>query len=121
MPDISSATYTPPGVYVSDESTPTVTPRGVSTTTVTVIGPALGYQTTSEVVTVYSGSVTPLSQRGAYATAVVGPPAIAAPVVRTLTGTLMVYGDDYTFEVVAGAGGAAITAGMISRCPGRMA
>lgn len=115
MPDISSATYTPPGVYVSDESTPTVTPRGVSTTTVTLIGPALGYQTTSEVVTVYSGSATPLSQRGAYATAVTGPPAIAAPVVRTLTGQLMVFGDDYTFEVVAGAGGASTAVTQIKR------
>jgi hypothetical protein len=115
MPDISSATYTPPGVYVSDESTPTVTPRGVSTTTVTVIGPALGYQTTNEVVTVYSASATPLSQRGAYATAVTGPPAIAAPVVKTLAGVTMVYGDDYTFEVVAGSGGAPTAITQIKR------
>jgi hypothetical protein len=115
MPDISSATYTPPGVYVSDESTPVVTPRGVSTTTVTVIGPALGYQTTSDVVTVYSGSASALSQRGVYASAVVGPPAIAAPVVKTLAGALMVFGDDYTFEVVAGAGGAATAVTQIKR------
>lgn len=115
MPDISSATYTPPGVYVSDESTPVVTPRGVSTTTVTVIGPALGYMTTSEVVTVYSASATPLSQRGVYASAVVGPPAIAAPVVTTLAGTVMVYGDDYTFEVVAGSGGASTAITQIKR------
>lgn len=115
MPDISSATYTPPGVYVSDESTPTVTPRGVSTTTVTVIGPALGYQTTSEVVTVYSGSATPLSQRGVYASAVVGPPAIAAPVVTTLSGTTLVYGEDYTFEVTAGSGGASTAITSIKR------
>ncbi|MGA5598412.1 hypothetical protein ACPCSE_29680 [Streptomyces cellulosae] len=115
MPDISSSTYTPPGVYVSDESTPVVTPRGVSTTTVTIIGPALGYQTTSEVVTVFSGSATSLSQTGAYATAVEGPPAIAAPVVRTLSGQLMVFGDDYTFEVVAGSGGAATAITRIKR------
>jgi hypothetical protein len=115
MPDISSATYTPPGVYVSDESTPTVTPRGVSTTTVTVIGPALGYQTTSEVATVYSGSGTALSQRGVYVTAVTGPPAIAAPVVSTLSGTLLVYGEDYTFVVTAGSGGAATAITAIKR------
>lgn len=115
MPDISSATYTPPGVYVSDESTPVVTPRGVSTTTVTVIGPALGYQTTSEVVTVYSGTPTSLSQTGVYTTAVTGPPAIAAPVVTNLAGTVMVYSTDYTFQVVAGAGGAATAVTQIKR------
>ncbi|QDN95024.1 hypothetical protein FNV58_00560 (plasmid) [Streptomyces sp. RLB1-9] len=115
MPDISSATYTPPGVYVSDESTPTVTPRGVSTTTVTVIGPALGYQTTSEVVTVFSASATALAQRGVYTTAVVGPPAIAAPVVTTLSGTAMVYNTDYTFVVTAGSGGAATAITSIKR------
>lgn len=115
MPDISSSTYTPPGVYVSDESTPVVTPRGVSTTTVTIIGPALGYQTTSEVVTVFSGSATPLSQRGAYATAVTGPPAIAAPVVRTLAGQLMVYNTDYTFEVLTGSGTGATAITQIKR------
>jgi hypothetical protein len=115
MPDISSATYTPPGVYVSDESTPVVTPRSVSTTTVTVLGPSLGYQTFTEVLTVYSASATSLTQRGVYASAVVGPPPIAAPVVKTLAGTAMVYGDDYTFEVVAGSGGAPTAITQIKR------
>ncbi|MFE6000300.1 hypothetical protein ACFQ6C_26125 [Streptomyces sp. NPDC056454] len=115
MADISSATYTPPGVYVSDASTPVVTPRSVSTNIVTVIGPALGYETHSEVLTVYSASPTPLSQRGVYASAVAGPPAIAAPVVRTLAGVLMVYGEDYTFEVTAGSGGASTAVTQIRR------
>ncbi|MFD7835598.1 hypothetical protein [Streptomyces sp. NPDC059761] len=115
MPDISSSTYTPPGVYVSDASTPVVTPRSVSTSTVTIIGPALGFETTTEVVTVFSASATPLAQRGIYASAVAGPPAIAAPVVRTLAGALMVYGDDYTFEVVAGSGGASTAITKIKR------
>ncbi|MFE0490211.1 hypothetical protein [Streptomyces griseoaurantiacus] len=87
----------------------------MSTTTVTVIGPALGYQTLSEVVTVFSGSPTSLSQRGAYVSAVEGPPAIAAPVVKTLAGVEMVFGDDYTFEVVAGSGGAATAITQIRR------
>lgn len=115
MPDISSSTYTPPGVYVSDESTPAVTPRSVSTSTVTIFGPALGYETFSEVVTVYSASATPLSQPGVYATAVAGPPAIAAPVVRTMAGVLMEYSEDYTFEVVAGSGGASTAVTKIKR------
>lgn len=115
MADISAATYTPPGVYVSDESTPVVTPRSVSTTTVTIVGPALGYETTSEVVTVYSASATSLSQRGVYSTAVAGPPAIAAPVVTTLSGTVMEYGVDYTWEVLAGTGGASTSITQIKR------
>jgi hypothetical protein len=66
-------------------------------------------------VTVNSASAVALSQRGVYSTAVVGPPAIAAPVVRTLAGTLMVYGDDYTFVVVAGSGGASTAVTQIKR------
>lgn len=118
MPDISSSTYTPPGVYVSDESTPAVTPRSVSTSTVTLIGPVLGYETFSEVVSVFSGSSTALTQQGIYVTAVTGPPAIAAPVVRNLAGVLMVYGEDYTFEVVAGSGSAATAVTRIKRLSG---
>ncbi|MDQ1041399.1 hypothetical protein QFZ75_007901 [Streptomyces sp. V3I8] len=118
MPDISSSTYTPPGVYVSDESTPAVTPRSVATSTVTIIGPALGYETFSEVVSVFSASSTALAQQGIYATAVTGPPAIAAPVVRNLAGLLMVYGDDYTFEVVAGSGSASAAITRIKRLSG---
>lgn len=115
MTDFSTATYTPPGVYVTDDSTPSVTPRSVSTTTVTVIGPGRGYQTLTEVLTVYAGSPTNLSQKGAYATAVTGPPAIAAPVVSNMAGTVMTYGSDYTFVVVAGSGGASTATTQIKR------
>jgi hypothetical protein len=115
MPDISPATYTPPGVYVSDASTPVVTPRSVATSTVTIVGPTLGYETVTEVLTVHSASPTSLSQRGVYASAVTGPPAIAAPVVRNMAGTLMVYGDDYTFQVVAGSGSGATAITQILR------
>ncbi|MFJ4902861.1 hypothetical protein [Streptomyces sp. NPDC088727] len=118
MPDISSTTYTPPGVYVSDESTPAVTPRSVSTSTVTIFGPALGFETFSEVVTVYAASSTALTQRGVYVTAVVGPPAIAAPIVKNLAGVTMEYGEDYTFEVVAGSGGASTAVTKIKRLSG---
>ncbi|WP_428957947.1 hypothetical protein [Streptomyces sp. cg35] len=115
MPDISSTTYTPPGVYVSDASTPVVTPRSVSTSTVTILGPALGYETLTEVLTVYAASPTSLTQRGVYASAVTGPPPIAAPVVKTLAGQALVYGDDYTFQVVAGSGSAATAVTQIRR------
>ncbi|MFI0967070.1 hypothetical protein ACH4S8_37650 [Streptomyces sp. NPDC021080] len=87
----------------------------MSTSTVTIFGPALGYETFSEVLAVYSASGTALSQKGVYATAVAGPPAIAAPVVKTLAGVTMTYGDDYTFEVVAGSGGASTAVTKIKR------
>ncbi|MEU6362282.1 hypothetical protein [Streptomyces albidoflavus] len=87
----------------------------MSTSTVTILGPALGYETMTEVLTVYAASPTSLSQRGVYASAVEGPPAIAAPMVRTLGGTALVYGDDYTFEVVAGSGGASTAVTQIRR------
>lgn len=85
---------------------------------VTIIGPALGYETFSEIVTVYSASATVLTQRGIYATAVTGPPAIAAPVVRTMAGVLLEFGEDYTFEVVVGSDGAASSVTKIKRLSG---
>lgn len=106
MPDFSS--YVPPGVYVQDTSLPVVTPTTVPTNIVTVIGPAQGYQTTTDVVQVYYGTNTLLSQRGIFVSAVTGPPAIAAPVVKDTAGTVMVAGTDYSFVVDAsGTGGAA--------------
>ncbi len=106
MTDISTSTYTPPGVYVTDASIPTVLPLTVSTTTVTIVGPALGYQTFSETVQVYFGQATLLTQQGIYTTAQTGPPAIAAPVVTNILGTVMVPGVDYTLVSVAGVNGA---------------
>lgn len=106
MPDFTS--YVPPGVYVQDTSQPVVTPTTVPTGIVTVVGPAQGYQTNTDVAQVFWNSNTALSRRGIFVTAVTGPPAIGAPVVKDATGATMVYGTDYTFVVdTSGGGGAA--------------
>lgn len=106
MPDFTS--YVPPGVYVQDTSQPVVTPTTVPTNIVTVIGPAQGYQTNTDVVQVYWNQNAALSRRGIFVTAVTGPPAIGAPVVKNTAGVTMTYGVDYNFVVdTSGGGGAA--------------
>jgi hypothetical protein len=114
MPDFTS--YVPPGVYVQDTSQPVVTPTTVTTNTVTIIGPAIGYQTNTELVQVYWNSNTALAKRGIFVSAVTGPPPISAPVVKNQDGETMVYGTDYTFVVDAsGTGGAANAVTYIKR------
>jgi hypothetical protein len=114
MPDFTS--YVPPGVYVQDTSQPVVTPTTVTTNTVTIIGPSIGYQTNTELVPVYWNSNTALTKRGIFVTAVTGPPPIGAPVVKDVNGVTQVYGVDYTFVVDAsGTGGAANAVTYIKR------
>jgi hypothetical protein len=106
LPDFTS--YVPPGVYVSDTSQPVVTPTNITTNIVTVVGPAQGYQTASDVVQVYWNSNTALTHRGIFTTAVTGPPAIGAPVVKNAAGVVLVYSVDYTWVIdTSGGGGAA--------------
>jgi hypothetical protein len=108
LPDFTS--YVPPGVYVQDTSQPVVTPTTVATNVVTVIGPAQGYQTQTDAVQVYWNSNTLLTQRGAFVTAVTGPPVIGAPVVKNAAGLVMTYAIDYTFIVDSSGGGGAANA-----------
>jgi hypothetical protein len=108
MPDFTS--YVPPGVYVQDTSQPIVTPTTVATNIVTVIGPAQGYQTATDVVQVYFGTNTALSHRGIFVSDVTGPPAISAPVVKDSAGTVMTAGTDYSFVVDSSATGGAANA-----------
>jgi hypothetical protein len=108
MPDFTS--YVPPGVYVSDTSQPVVTPTGVNTNIVTVIGPAQGYQTQTDVVQISQATGTALTQRGIFTTAVTGPPAIGAPVVTNAAGVVQVYSTDYTWTVDTSGGGGASNA-----------
>lgn len=114
MPDFTS--YVPPGVYVQDTTQPVVTPTTVSTNIVTVIGPAVGYQTNTDSVQVYWNSNSVLSKRGIFVSAVTGPPAIGAPVVKNAAGVTQIYGTDYTFVVdTSGGGGAANSVTYIKR------
>jgi hypothetical protein len=100
--------YVPPGVYVQDTTTPIVSTTGLPPSIVTILGPALGYQTATETVLVYANTGTVLSNEGIFTTAVTGPPAIAAPVVKKLDGTLLTVNTDYTFVTdTSGPGGTA--------------
>lgn len=116
MTDFS--TYVPPGVYVQDTSTPVVIPTGSAASLVTIVGPASGYETVSESVVLHVSPGTALSNRGVFTTAVSGPPAIAAPVVKTASGTVLEVGVDYSFTVdTSGGGGAANAVAMLVRLP----
>lgn len=104
--------YVPPGVYVQDTTNPIISTTGLAPSVVAIIGPALGYQSATETVLVYANTGTVLTQQGIFTTAQTGPPAISAPVVKKLDGTLLTVNTDYTFTVdTSGPGG---TAGSIT-------
>lgn len=101
--------YTPPGVYVQDESSPIVTVTNTPSGLLCLVGPARGYQPDAEVLKVYSqGTGTALRHRGVYVDSIVGPPAIAAPRVTLQRdpSVVLVAGVDYelTTEVDAPGG-----------------
>lgn len=116
MTDFS--TYQPPGVYVQDVSTPVVTPSGSAASLVTIVGPASGYETVTESVALHISPGVGLANRGVFTTAVTGPPAIAAPVVKTAAGLILTPGVDYSFTVdTSGGGGAANAVALLVRLP----
>lgn len=93
-------TYQPPGVYVEDVSGPIVVPTLVPSQVLTLVGPALGYRTATQSMLVSASSAVQLSFAGVYTTSVSGPPAVGAPVVKTVSGTVLTPGVDYTFSTV---------------------
>lgn len=110
--------YQVPGVYVEDNSDPVVTAGGLPTAAVAIIGPALGYQTATEQILLYATPGTVLDNNGIFTTAQVGPPAIAAPVVKKLDGTLLALNTDYTFTVdSSGLSGSVTTIQRITNSP----
>jgi hypothetical protein len=112
----SFTSYQPPQVYVEDTSIPVVVTPLVPSTVLTLVGPALGYRTAVQSLLLYAATATPLTYTGVFTTAVTGPPAIAAPVVTTLTGTTLTPGVDYTLTVVASpSGNAALASATITR------
>lgn len=96
----SFTSYQPPGVYVEDVSTPVVVPALVPSQVLTLVGPALGYRTAAQSLLISAATSVPLIYRGVYTTAQSGPPAIAAPVVTTLSGQVLTVGTDYTLSTV---------------------
>lgn len=117
---VDFTTYQPPGVYIEDTTTPLVNTTGVPPTVVCLIGPSLGYQTQTDVLTLAwnatlptpAGVPIPFSKRGAYLSATSGgtshtSASIPAPVVtRADTGAALVEGTDYSlsFDISAGGG-----------------
>jgi hypothetical protein len=99
--------FQPPGVYVQDDSQPVVTSTSQPGGALVIVGPGLGYQTYTETVRAYStaASYVYLAQRGIHTTAVTGPPAIAAPVVKDMAGIVMTAGVDYDFVSDTSGGG----------------
>lgn len=97
----SFTSYQPPQVYVSDTSIPVVVTPLVPSTVLTLVGPALGYRTAIQSLLLYTSTATVLTYTGVFTTAVTGPPAITAPVVSTLAGTVLTPGVDYTLTVTA--------------------
>jgi hypothetical protein len=102
--------YQPPGVYVSDVSQPLVSNAGVPQAIACIVGPALGSTTATESVVIDADEAATLTARGIFTTPVSGPPAIAAPVVKKLDGTLLAVDTDYEFSVDASAPGGAANA-----------
>jgi hypothetical protein len=115
---VDFSTYQPPGVYVQDTSTPVVTPAGSAASLVTVVGPASGYETVTESVALHVAPGVGLQNRGVFTTAVSGPPAIAAPVVKTSAGLILTPGVDYSFTSdTSGGGGATNAVALLVRLP----
>jgi hypothetical protein len=108
--------YNPPGVYVSDVSQPLVSNAGVPQAIACLVGPAMGFITATESVLIDADNAAVLTARGIFTTVVAGPPAIAAPVVKKLDGTVLAVDTDYEFSVDAsGPGGAANAVTSITR------
>lgn len=87
--------YVPPGVYVQDTSQPIVVATGIPTSTVTLVGPARGYQGATESFALFSQTATFLSNRGVFtASGTINAP---VPVVTKADGTTLVVNVDYAF------------------------
>lgn len=108
--------YTPPGVYVQDESNPIVTATNAPSGLICIVGPARGFQQDTEVVPVYSNTPgqTPLRNRGLYLETWQDPvapgnaPQTRSPWVTRADGTVLEPSIDYELVVAnpSDAGGA---------------
>lgn len=101
----SFTSYQPPDAYVQDVSAPIVAPAFVPSQVLTLVGPALGYRTAVQSLLISASTPVVLTYMGVYTTQQAGPPAIAAPVVTTMAGTVLTAGVDYSFTTVAAPSG----------------
>jgi len=115
----SFTSYQPPNVYVQDVSVPLVAPPLTPSQVLTLVGPATGYRTAVQSLLISAVTPAGLTYQGVFTTAVTGPPAIAAPVVTTLSGTVLTVGVDYTLTVTADpSGNPGLASTTISRVSG---
>lgn len=99
MPDFS--TYQPPGTYIEEETTSLVSVFGVSPTVIGIVGPAVGYRSFTEAVTLTGNTPVALTKLGVF------PPANvthgASFVVAAADGTAFTNTTDFTVAVGPGA------------------
>lgn len=101
-----SRNYSPPGVYIDETNSTVISTTGIPPTLVGIVGPAQGYQTATEQVTLSSAGVT-LANQGIDQTSFVvtvagtGAPVPASDYVLTETGGTG--GQDYLTEFAAAA------------------
>lgn len=91
---IDFTTYTPPGVYIEEDSASTVSVVGVAPTVVALVGPAVGYRTYTETLALTATDALALSHMGVDD---------ASVVVSSPTGTVYVENTDYTVATSGGA------------------
>jgi hypothetical protein len=92
-------TYQAPGVYVTNTTVPVITSTGVPQQVLAICGPALGFRSAVQSFLISSTVPTQLTFGGVFTTAVTGPPAIGAPVVTNVAGTILTSGVDYSLTV----------------------
>lgn len=94
MVDLATG-YNVPGVYVQDATGPLVTNAGVPDAVVTLVGPAVGFQTFTEAVVIGSTDQA-LTKKGVWRATGGGAPAgVFVPRVTTNAGVLLTAGTDY--------------------------
>jgi hypothetical protein len=81
--------YQPPGVYVEEVNQPLVGQVSASTTVVAIVGPSVGYRTSTEVVTLSDTTAVELAQQGIDLTTVI---------VTTLGGVVLELDEDYALD-----------------------
>lgn len=95
------AGYNVPGVYVRDTTGPLVANGGFPESVVTLVGPATGFQTDTDVLAL-TADAKALDNRGVWldASATGAPPGVFSLRVTTLSGVVLVAGTDYVTSVI---------------------
>jgi hypothetical protein len=101
--------YNVPGVYVRDTTGPLVSTAGLPESVVTLIGPAVGYQTITEAVVIGDDPVV-LSKRGVWLSTTGAPAGVFVPTVTDASGQALTATTDYVLALDLSPGGGAANA-----------